>query len=436
MVSIGTWKDQTKVLQNVGTNAIWELDMNVNVDRKTCEEGKFDVVLRNKGNVDDKLIGSGQVSLRRAASKLDTLTELSMDLKSDKGKAAGRVVLYAELQKEVLDSDWVIDKNFTFGILKVSKISAFNLKNTEYLGKQDPYVVLSLGSWTEKTHAIDEAGDNACWEYLSMETDMDRHMVESVTLDVKVFDENHGRADALIGTGSVSLKSCGAQIDKLVELRVKLVDEEGKSSGRLVISATLNSIQADELTADLPASFEEGLLAVQRIVVSMNKQKSIIGGGGNYSVRLSLNDFQVTTPTVASAEDNPVWNFLDYKIPCDVKTVKTGQVSIEVISKGTLKDSSLGVSLLDIKRTVSKLGSDVQLVGDLLDKKGVSRGKVFILARLVQGAALSKAVLDLPPGFTAGIVTITGLKAIGLANKELLGKQVRNLIYFVLKIII
>jgi hypothetical protein len=86
----------------------------------------------------------------------------------------------------------------------------------------------------------------------------------------------------------------------------------------------------------------------------------------------------------------------------------------------------MGTSLLDIKRTCSKLGSDVQLTGDLLNKKGVSCGKAFILARLVQGAALSKAVLELPPGFSAGIVTITGLKAIGLANKEFMGKQVRN----------
>ena len=426
MVSIGTWKDQTKVHQNAGMNANWEVDMNVNVDRKMCEEGKFDVVLRNKGYVDDKVIGSGQISLRRAACKLDTLTELSVDLKSDKGKAAGRVVLYVELEKEVMDSDWVLDKNFTFGIFKVSKILAFNLKNSEYMGKQDPFVVLSVGSWTEKTHAIDEAGDNACWEYLSMETDMDRNMVESVALDVKVFDENHGRADALIGTGTVSLRPCGAQVDKIVDLRVKLVDEGGKSSGRLLISAALNSIQADELAAELPASFEEGVLAIQRIVVSMNKQKSIIGGGGNYSAHLALNDFQVTTPTVTSAEENPVWNFLDYKVPCDVKTVKTGQIRIEVISKGVARDSSMGTSLLDIKRTCSKLGSDVQLTGDLLNKKGVSCGKAFILARLVQGAVLSKAVLELPPGFSAGIVTITGLKAIGLANKEFMGKQVRN----------
>ena len=422
-----SWTEKTAINTNAGRNSVWDsLDMTLEVDKKVCEDGKLNVTVRNKGHVEDVLIGSGDFSLRKAASKLEDLVEVTCPLKNSKGKPAGRVVLYTQLKKEIKDEDVLIDPKFTFGNFKITRILAFNLKNVELIGNQDPYVKLSLGAWTGKTHTINGAGDHASWEFLTFEMDMDRQTLESnIPLEVQVFDENQARSDALIGSGSATIKACGAQINKEIDLKVSLVDSKGKASGRLTLTCSLCPLEKE---VELPASFEEGLLSVQRIVVSLHKKKGLFNWtGGKYSLRLSLNDsYHAETTAVSSAEDNPVWNYLDNKVPCDVKAVKTGQLKIEVISKAALTqhDSVVGVSMVDIRRAGSKLNSDVELIGSLEDKDGQTLGQVTVLARLVQGAALSKAVLDLPAGFTAGIITMTGFKAMGLVNKELMGKQV------------
>jgi hypothetical protein len=430
IVKMGEWTDKTKINYNEGTDSVWDsLDMNLSVDKTICEEGKFEVVVKTKKTVGETVVGVGEVSLRRAVAKLNSVAELSLDLKNAKGQSAGRVVLYVELQKEVKESDWVIDSNFKFGILKVIDISAFSLKNTELLGKQDPYVVLSIGDWTDKTYTINEAGDDASWKFLPIQCDMNRQLLESSALDVKVWDENSGRADALIGVGSASLISCGAQIDKIVELRVKLVDEKGQPAGRLVINCSLCSIEKE---AELPVTFENGLIHVKRISVVFDKQRNWFGssGSGGGVLRLSCGDFSANATVESNVSDNFTLNYLDYKIPVDVKVIKVGLLGVEIISKQLLQDKQLGIASIELKRAGSKLNSDVELIGELRTSANVACGKIVVQVNLSPVAALSRPVLDLPQGFSVGIVTISAIKAFGLKNNEVLGKQVTYVISY------
>ena len=49
----------------------------------------------------------------------------------------------------------------------VESIQASDLVGGDFIGKQDPYVVFSLGDWTAKTMTKDSAGRNALWENIT-----------------------------------------------------------------------------------------------------------------------------------------------------------------------------------------------------------------------------------------------------------------------------
>ena len=115
----------------------------------------------NKNSITkDTLIGSGIVSIKRAVSKLDTIQELSIVLSDGKtDKPCGRVVLHVELQQAEKEDEYKIPPGFEYGTLNIATIAAFNLKNTEMIGLQDPYVVLRIGEeWEDKTFTLDDIG--------------------------------------------------------------------------------------------------------------------------------------------------------------------------------------------------------------------------------------------------------------------------------------
>jgi hypothetical protein len=143
--------------------------MDIPVSKSDLESGNFKVDICHKNELgNDVIIGSGSVGIRRAAAQLDQLKDLSISLIDSKQKASGRVVINVVISKSKSD-DYKIPPDFEVGTFTISKINAFNLKNTEFVGKQDPYVVLKFGDWTDKTHTKDEAGDNATWDFLSID---------------------------------------------------------------------------------------------------------------------------------------------------------------------------------------------------------------------------------------------------------------------------
>lgn len=65
------------------------------------------------------------------------------------------------------------------GQLVVESIKASDLVGGDYIGKQDPYIVLSLNDWSAKTLTKDSAGRNALWEKI---TDMEGNIIDIIDI--------------------------------------------------------------------------------------------------------------------------------------------------------------------------------------------------------------------------------------------------------------
>lgn len=134
------------------------------------------------------------------------------------------------------------DKNIAY-TLNVSCIQCSNLRNVELLGKNDPFVVLELGSSSIETEAIDNAGANAIFEdkNMMMECITENILIEN-ELKVSVYDHNDLRAHVLIGAGQISLSSIfntplGIEVQMLVNL-------SPANSGTVKLWVSLNSMSS------------------------------------------------------------------------------------------------------------------------------------------------------------------------------------------------
>lgn len=433
VVKLGSWTGQTKVKDNAGTNSIWDLlDLEVDVDREILQNEVFEVVVMNKNNLRaHNEIGSGKVAIKRAGVQVNRLVELSVDLANSKtSKAAGRAVLHVEIIPEEVETDYALPLDFQFGQFKVARIAAFHLKNTELMGQQDPFITLKLGEWTAKTYTQDDVGSEATWNYLTFSCDVLREAVQSQMLEVVAFDENTGRANALIGTGAVSLMKCAAHLGQEVELKVKLVDAAGASSGKVVIYGTLTVPEPD---VPLPDTFQEGSLRIKRVSVFGLKTQMLGLSNGDPFLRLSVGDFQVETKVLNGAGENPLWNHLDYTTTCDTKTITVGELLVQAWEKNTMFGNKMLCSCeMPLRPAGGKLGQEVELIGKLKTNKGEERGEVNVLVQLDPIAALSKPDLGLPEGFSVGVIRISKIQALGLQNKEILGDKQVCLFAFIL----
>jgi hypothetical protein len=417
---------------SAGTDTLWEnIDMDIPVSKSDLESGNFKVDICHKNELgNDVIIGSGSVGIRRAAAQLDQLKDLSISLIDSKQKASGRVVINVVISKSKSD-DYKIPPDFEVGTFTISKINAFNLKNTEFVGKQDPYVVLKFGDWTDKTHTKDEAGDNATWDFLSIDCEnITKQSLASQQLEVSVFDENTTRSHVLIGKGSVSLLKCASNIKEVQKLSIDLLDEKNKNSGKVVIFGALSIFEKE---VELPASFEEGILKVTRISAINLKNKEFLSEGDPY-VKLSLLQYKVETDVQMNKGENATWNFLDYQFRVDKKFVKGGEIEVEVWDKETLamSDKFIGKASIPFKRAGSKLGTTTELEkAKLKNLKNEDVGSIILEVELHEVPALVKPKLELPKDFKIGTIYITEIEAIGLKNREILGKQVNAHHYFI-----
>ena len=427
------WSGKTPIQSSAGTDCIWEnIDMDFDVSRSDLESGIFEVDVCSKtefGIINS--VGVGSVQINRAASKLDQLIDLSINLKDAKGKELGRAVLYVKVSKFEVEN-LTIPNSFEIGTFNISKISAFNLKNTELIGKQDPYVTLKFGDWTDKTHTIDEAGDNASWDFLSIDCEnVTKQILRTQQLEVSVFDENTTRSDVLIGKSSIPLLVCASKLGTVQKLTLKIMDEQDKFSGKVVIYGTLSPF---EKVADLPPSYQEGILKIKRITAINLKNKEFLGKGDPY-VKLELNEFKTETNVQKGAGENVTWNYLDYQIRCDRRSVNGSDITVEVWDKETFNDKLIGKASIPIKKAGSKLGHEIELEKvKLKSAKNEDVGTVILLVELNEVAPLVQPKLELPADFKIGTIVITEIKAIALPNRELIGKQVCNCHYHKLNI--
>ena len=89
------------------------------------------------------------------------------------------------------------------GNLVIKPINATLTRDTELLGKMDPYCVFILGDKKFKTKVKDEAGKNPNWVILKMIKAGEEFVTRVENLDmieVEVWDEDVGKDD-FVGSG-------------------------------------------------------------------------------------------------------------------------------------------------------------------------------------------------------------------------------------------
>ena len=434
-LTIGNWTATTPVLDNKGNNVMWDyLDFRCPITADQLKREKVIVSVTNKNKMlTSVVIGTGEVKIVSAGVILDKEIELSVPLKNGKGKSTGRVVLYVKVVEgaEIDDNDLVVDEKFQFGTLHFNKIRSFDLKNTEIIGLQDPYVVLKIGEWTDQTFPIMEGGGDVLWEYLDIRCDVTAEILMVVPLEIVVFDKNHRTADALIGHATCKLVRPGAFVGQEVELHVSLTDDAGENTGRLVLYVMLNNEMPEELV-EVPDTFQRGELKIKRVCGFDLKNTELVGKQDPY-VELIQEDIELRekTPVQEDIGANPVWNFLDYAVIVRHTHVKVARILIKVWDKNKTGDTLIGTGNVAIRKTAVTMGRDVELRSVIYDQDEKNAGRIVLLANLrpLPPEAADKEI-KLPKSFTSGIMHINRITATGLKNKELFGSQVFFSMYY------
>lgn len=424
-LTLADWNDKTEVKENGGTDCTWDLlDLSAPVTADVLRNGTLSLVVKHQGTAQDEVIGSGTCKVIRSAGKLETPVIVEVNLSDKKGKPAGMVELHLLLHKDERDTDYTVPTDFQYGLLTISKIEAFHLKNTEFFGKQDPFVTLSIGEvWKSKTYTKDNAGVQACWEHLPFQFDLYRDVLESTPLEISVFDENTSRPNALIGKGSTSLVKCAHFLANDATISLLLYDSKNKVSGKLKLFCKLI---VPEPEADLPTDFVEGILRIKQ-VSAFGLQKTEFFGLSKtdpYAV-VTVNSDIKKTKMLSNHGGNPNWSHLDFQFVVDNRAVRVDSIQIEVLdSNTTTADKKLGTATIAIKKFVGKLGGNMDVSGQLLNVKGQIAGDVVISGQLEPRKTVVKVDLGLPDDFSVGVVTIHSLQAKGLKNTERFGQQV------------
>ena len=128
--------------------------------------------------------------------------------------------------------------------IHITKIETFGLKNVEtFGGENDPYAMLSFGSWKAKTKTIDDGGSNVHWDYGAGDKDMQFSVSSSdlgqpaKTFDIVVMDENKLLAHKLIGEAKVPLPALlSSSPNQHIQVEFQLQDKSRKPTGRVVIT--------------------------------------------------------------------------------------------------------------------------------------------------------------------------------------------------------
>ena len=89
-------------------------------------------------------------------------------------------------------------------------------------------------------------------------------------LTVKVYDENYGRADVLIGEASTSIINCAYGLGTVQELKLVLKDDSNRQSGKIAIYG-----QIDEEMPPNP-NITAGTLFVKRISLTSLKNTDFL----------------------------------------------------------------------------------------------------------------------------------------------------------------
>ncbi|KAJ1385171.1 hypothetical protein B484DRAFT_440444, partial [Ochromonadaceae sp. CCMP2298] len=348
-VALGDWAETTDTLHNAGSDVTWSVDMTAEVTRERLSE-KMLLRVMDENRAGDVLLGTASCSLR--SLRLGDV-ELRADLVAS-GAAAGTVVLTARLEQcRPEDLQDVPEGAVTVrqGLVAITAISASDLKGGGGLlglgGKQDPYVVLSLDSWSAQTEVKQ---NGASWEVDDMELAVTQDVLRYKRVTVTVYDKNS--MDAWLGQGSFSLCRLGAQPDTPLAHLVGLKDKRGRSAGRVSVTAKLLPLPDPEVGGVEQGGGLGRLQLAQCWALKLPETASL--GKQDLTATLAVGGWGKRTDTHKGAGTQAEWAIRESTPLCSL--AQLAEVRVGVLGRSMTGERLLGTACISLQKSVAQPG--------------------------------------------------------------------------------
>ena len=288
VLQLGAEERKTECIAEGGANVCFDyLNFSFDVDRGLVEFEPLQVSVFDDNTFTSKtLIGKSSSSVRYMLQKQDEDgVQLPMVLKNDKGREAGKVILFLTLKPAELNSapEQPLDPRFLGGLLRINRVRAFDLaKPKSLLGSSHvahPYVKMAFGSWQYKTPALSVAASGSpIFDNLDLAAEVTAAMLQSTKLQVEVYEKG-AISDTLVGSGECSMRETGVKIGEERQIAVDLVNK-GATAGKLVIFACAveKKPKTHKSEVKLDDAFEQGYLQVKAVTAHNLKNTELLNG--------------------------------------------------------------------------------------------------------------------------------------------------------------
>ena len=303
----------TKRMKDVKTNALFDESFQYEVSETDFMNNCLIMIdVWNVGVAKKKHVGKAKAILREKITAFNEENNITFDLihisSGENEIHQGKVIMIAKLMGKPLHSsnkafisEKVIRKTsnqvnnsnvrkfFEKGHIICTKIICKDLLNVEVFGgKNDPYVILSIGNTQRQTNVLEDAGANCSYDHLDFTFDIHKRAMIAEYLQVEVWDKNNIINHRIIGKAEKTIASIFMDeiIDNIIDeeqmISLELLNEKKKHVGMVTLFLTLKHEETTTTTDyyDLDEDFEDDNNQ-QLIMNTSNSMKSLATTGSS-----------------------------------------------------------------------------------------------------------------------------------------------------------
>jgi Ca2+-binding EF-hand superfamily protein len=311
--------------------------------------------------------------------------EISVALRDLAGRQTGRVVLETVLTEKTPEPEakLLLPESFSVGIITITKVALRDVKNTEWFGEPDPYVILRLGKWAKRTTTSNNAGTAAVWSGLSLATEVDRAALGTESLSLEVYDDNCTRGDVLLGTAKMTLRKVCKRVGREVVLSGPL-DVMGKVCGEVDVYATLTEGALESASDRIPEALittEYGILTVKSATTTLLKAANMAG------LSVTIQDHTFDSAVLEGKSSSPAFAFEGAEFPVTRDALLYKPLEMVLSQKRMMGRRPYGSGQSSLRPAGAAPGNDTTLTMDIVDSELNEIGKVSIVCGLRETAA-------------------------------------------------